>query len=52
MNICLNDNIFRILSEIIETEGIKAWVIGGYVRDYLLDRDHADKDIDIVVVGG
>jgi len=51
MNICLNDNIFRMLSEIIETEGIKAWVIGGYVRDYLLDRDHADKDIDIVVVG-
>jgi len=40
-----------MLSEIIETEGIKAWVIGGYVRDYLLDRDHADKDIDIVVVG-
>jgi tRNA nucleotidyltransferase (CCA-adding enzyme) len=49
--ICLNDKIFDILSEVVSSEGIKAWVIGGYVRDCLLKRDHADKDIDIVVVG-
>ncbi len=51
MHICLNDNIFAILSEVAEAEKIKAWVIGGYVRDCLLKRDHGGKDIDIVVVG-
>lgn len=51
MHICLNDNIFPILSEVAEAEKIKAWVIGGYVRDCLLKRDHGGKDIDIVVVG-
>ena len=29
----------------------KAYVIGGWVRDCLLKRDHPDKDIDIVVIG-
>jgi len=51
MNICLNDNIFKLLSEVITAENVGAWVIGGYVRDHLLKRDHADKDIDIVVLG-
>lgn len=51
MNICLNDNIFKLLSEIITAEKKRAWVIGGYVRDHLLKRDHPDKDIDIVVLG-
>jgi poly(A) polymerase len=51
MNICLNDKIFKILSEVVTAENVKAWVIGGYVRDYLLNRDHKDKDIDIVVLG-
>jgi poly(A) polymerase len=30
---------------------VQAYVIGGWVRDCLLKRDHADKDIDIVVIG-
>ncbi len=51
MNICLNDKIFEILSEVVSSENVKAWVIGGYVRDFLLKRDHKDKDIDIVVIG-
>jgi tRNA nucleotidyltransferase/poly(A) polymerase len=51
MNICLNDKIFDLLSDVVSSENVKAWVIGGYVRDYLLKRDHPDKDIDIVVVG-
>ncbi len=51
MHICLNDNIFKLLSEVITAENVGAWVIGGYVRDHLLKRDHADKDIDIVVLG-
>ena len=49
MNICLNDNIFNIVSDVIDKENVDAYVIGGYVRDILLERP--SKDIDIVVVG-
>ena len=51
MNICLCDNIFTTLSEVITSEKVEAYVIGGYVRDCLLKREHSDKDIDIVVLG-
>lgn len=51
MNICLNDKVFDLLSDVVSTENVRAWLIGGFVRDYLLKRDHPDKDIDIVVVG-
>ncbi len=51
MNRCLNDKVFGILSEVVSSENVEAWVIGGYVRDCLLKRDHPDKDIDIVVLG-
>jgi poly(A) polymerase len=51
MNICLNDKIFRILSGIVTSENVRAFVIGGWVRDCLLERDHSEKDIDIVVIG-
>jgi poly(A) polymerase len=51
MNICLNDKIFEILSSVVTSENVQAYVIGGWVRDCLLKRDHPDKDIDIVVVG-
>ena len=51
MNICLNDKIFDTLSSIVTSEKVQAYVIGGWVRDCLLKRDHHDKDIDIVVVG-
>lgn len=48
---CLNDRIFKILSEVISAGDTEAYVIGGWVRDCLLKRDHPDKDIDIVVIG-
>lgn len=51
MYICLNDKIFELLSEVVTAEKVESFVIGGYVRDCLLKRDHKDKDIDIVVVG-
>jgi poly(A) polymerase len=51
MNICLYDKIFETLSEVLAAENAEAYVIGGYVRDSLLKRDHHDKDIDIVVIG-
>jgi poly(A) polymerase len=51
MKICLCDKIFSSLSEVITSEKVEAYVIGGYVRDCLLKREHSDKDIDIVVIG-
>ena len=45
----LEGNIFRIVSEEAERQGVRAFVIGGYVRDCFLGR--ANKDIDIVVEG-
>lgn len=51
MNQCLKEEIFGLLSEVITAENIEAYVIGGWVRDCLLKRDHSDKDIDIVVIG-
>ena len=45
----LNEPVFETLRKIIADEGLKAYVIGGYVRDFLLQRP--SKDIDIVVEG-
>jgi poly(A) polymerase len=51
MNICLNDKIFETLCDVASSENVEAYVIGGWVRDCLLKRDHADKDIDVLVIG-
>jgi poly(A) polymerase len=51
MHICLNDKIFRTLSEVVTAGNVRAYVIGGWIRDCLLERDHPEKDIDIVVIG-
>jgi poly(A) polymerase len=51
MSICLNDKIFEVLCSVVSTEKVEAYVIGGWVRDCLLKREHSDKDIDIVVIG-
>jgi len=51
MNICLRDKIFETLSSVVTSENVQAYVIGGWVRDCLLKRNHPDKDIDIVVIG-
>ncbi len=45
----LNKKIFKIISKEAESLGVRAFVIGGYVRDSLLKRK--SKDIDIVVEG-
>jgi poly(A) polymerase len=41
--------IFKIISEIIDERGLSGYVIGGFVRDLLLDRP--SKDIDILIIG-
>lgn len=45
----LQHPVFKVTKEIIEEHNLEAYVIGGYVRDLLLDRP--SKDIDIVLVG-
>lgn len=44
-----NYKIFRIVSEIADSKKQKAFVIGGFVRDMILNRE--SKDIDIVTEG-
>lgn len=45
----LEHPIFRIVSDTAGRRGVRAFVIGGYVRDCFLGRP--SKDIDIVVEG-
>ena len=45
----LDHKIFGIVSEVAAEKGVRAFVIGGYVRDCFLGRP--SKDIDIVVEG-
>ena len=46
----LNDPLFKIISKASEVLELKTYVIGGYVRDYILQRGKK-ADIDIVTVG-
>lgn len=45
----LKHPVFKVVSQIAGENNLSCYVIGGYVRDLLLDRP--SKDIDIVVVG-
>ncbi|MDR0907640.1 MAG: HD domain-containing protein [Rikenellaceae bacterium] len=45
----LTHPIFREVSQIVDARGVRAFVIGGYVRDWYLHRPNTD--IDIVVAG-
>lgn len=45
----LNNKVFAVISEEAENSGVRAFVIGGFVRDTFLHRK--SKDIDIVVEG-
>jgi poly(A) polymerase len=46
----LTDAAFPILARLAQEMGVRAWAVGGYVRDTLLGRDH--PDLDVVVEGG
>ncbi len=45
----LKHPVFKVASQIVTENNLEAYVIGGFVRDLLLERP--SKDIDIVVVG-
>ena len=46
----LNNKIFEVISQASQELNMDSYVIGGFVRDLLLNRDFK-KDIDIVAVG-
>lgn len=46
----LQNPVFRTISKASKNLHLESYVIGGYVRDYILNRGEA-KDIDIVAVG-
>lgn len=45
----LKHPVFKVAKEIVTENNLEAYVIGGFVRDLILERP--SKDIDIVVVG-
>ena len=46
----LKHRIFKIISQSAKELNVDSYVIGGFVRDFLLNRGDA-KDIDIVAIG-
>ena len=46
----LDHQIFKVISQATEELQLESYVIGGFVRDFILQRGNA-KDIDIVAVG-
>lgn len=45
----LKYRVFEVISEIVEETGQPCFVIGGFVRDCILQREN--KDVDVVVLG-
>ena len=48
--LALHNKIFEVISQASQELHIESYVIGGFVRDLILERDFK-KDIDIVAVG-
>lgn len=46
----LQHNVFKTISQSAKELQLDAYVIGGFVRDYILNRGNA-KDIDVVAIG-
>jgi len=44
-----NNKIFNTIKQIVEETNSETYVVGGYVRDLLLNRE--SKDIDILIIG-
>lgn len=46
---CLKHPVFKIVGEVAANENLEVYVIGGFVRDVIINRE--SNDIDIMVVG-
>ena len=51
MKKCINDIIFSKISKLAAASGKEIYLIGGFVRDCIMERENSAKDIDIVVAG-
>lgn len=51
MKKCLYNPVFDTISDVADSMNIKAFVIGGFVRDCIMGIRKAKQDIDIVVIG-
>ncbi len=51
MKIFPDNRIFETVARVADRDNTRAYVIGGYVRDYIMGRVRPDMDIDIVVIG-
>jgi poly(A) polymerase len=40
-----NEEVLRLLKQASTEVGMRAWIVGGYVRDKLLGRPHPDPDV-------
>lgn len=47
MKIEIKENILKEIGKIADANGINAYVVGGYVRDYFLNRPRTDFDITV-----
>ena len=47
----LTNPIFKVISEFSDSENLETYVVGGFVRDLLLERKQDKTDIDFVCVG-
>lgn len=45
----IKNPVFRAIGKLADASGVRAYVVGGFVRDYFLRRPC--KDVDVVVVG-
>ncbi|MBA21883.1 MAG: tRNA nucleotidyltransferase [Flavobacteriales bacterium] len=50
-NAILNTELFKTVQETADELQLETYVIGGFVRDHLLNRNRNQTDIDIVVIG-
>ena len=46
----LDNPVFKLIAQCADDLGVEAYVIGGFVRDIFLERNHK-KDIDVVAIG-
>ena len=51
LNKHLTNPIFKIIAEVADTAKLETYVVGGFVRDILLNRKQNKTDIDFVCVG-
>jgi tRNA nucleotidyltransferase/poly(A) polymerase len=51
LNKHLTNPIFKIISDVADDDNLETYVVGGFVRDILLNRQQNKTDIDFVCVG-